>query len=160
VWHAATQRLQQEGKAAVVAIVQDQHPDRARLFLQWKQIDWPVMADSLDLLDLETVPLTFAVDEYGVVGFAKLPMAAAKPIEETFVNQTYAPPETPAPLFAKPNLTALRAATAKNTAAAWRAYGDARFVWGGDRALNDVIESYRRAGQLDARKRSHPVQAR
>jgi hypothetical protein len=149
VWHAATQRLEQQGKVAVVAIVQDQHPDRARLFLQWKQINWPVMADSLDLLNLETVPMTFAVDEYGIVRFARLPMAAAKTIEEAFVNQTYAPPPTPAPGFTKPDLARLRAATSRNTAAAWNAYGDAAFVWGGDRALNEVIDAYYRAEKFE-----------
>ena len=95
VWHAAVQNLERLGKVAVVGIVQDQHPDRARLFMQWKQIGWPLLADSLDLLNLETVPLTVAVDEYGIVRFTELPMSAAKTIEQTFVNQTYPKPSTP-----------------------------------------------------------------
>jgi len=86
------------GKVAVVAIVQDQHPDRARLFLQWKQVGWPVLADSLDLLNLDTVPLTVAVDEYGIVRFTELPMSAAKTIGATFIDQTYSKPASPAPI--------------------------------------------------------------
>jgi hypothetical protein len=78
VWHAGLEQLEKDGKVAVVAIVQEQHPDRARLFLQWKQIGWPTLADSLDLLNLETVPLTVAIDEYGIVRFSELPMSAAK----------------------------------------------------------------------------------
>jgi len=92
VWHAGLQQLEKDGKVAVVAIVQDQHPDRARLFMQWKQIGWPLLADSLDLLNLETVPLTVAVDEYGIVRFSELPMAAAKTIEQTFIGQSYPRP--------------------------------------------------------------------
>jgi hypothetical protein len=98
VWHAGLQQLEKDGKVAVVAIVQDQHPDRARLFMQWKQIGWPVLADSLDLLNLETVPLTVAVDEYGIVRYTELPMAAAKTIEQTFVNQTYPKPASVPPI--------------------------------------------------------------
>ena len=68
VWHAALQPYENAGQVAVVAIVQDQHPDRARLFLQWKRVGWPVLADSLDLLNLDTVPLTVAVDDIALPG--------------------------------------------------------------------------------------------
>lgn len=98
VWHAALQQLEKDGKVAVVGIVQDQHPDRARLFMQWKKVDWPLLADSLDLLNVETVPLTVAVDEYGIVRFTELPMAASKTIAQTFVSQTYPKPATLAPI--------------------------------------------------------------
>ncbi len=98
VWHAALAPFEQAGKVAVIAIVQDQHPDRARLFLQWKRVGWPVLADSLDQLNLDTVPLTVAVDEYGIVRFTELPMAATKTIGETFINQTYPKPASPPPI--------------------------------------------------------------
>lgn len=147
VWHAGTQRSVQDGKLAVVAIVQDQHPDRARLFLQWKRIDWPVLADSLDLLNLETVPLTVAVDEYGIVRFSELPMAAAKTIEQTFVNQTYEKPAAPAPIDTA-DLAAPRGVRSKDAADAWRAYGDAMSVYGGGERWTEVIDAYRHAAQL------------
>ncbi len=92
VWHAALEPYEKAGKVTVIAIVQDQHPDRARLFLQWKRIGWPVLADQLDLLDLDTVPLTVAVDEYGIVRYTELPMAATKTIGETFIDRTYPKP--------------------------------------------------------------------
>jgi hypothetical protein len=87
------QPFEKAGDVTVVAIVQDQHPDRARLFMQWKRIGWPVLADQLDLLNLDTVPLTVAVDEYGIVRLTELPMSAAKTIGDTFVRQTYAKPD-------------------------------------------------------------------
>jgi hypothetical protein len=148
VWHASLEQLEKDGKVAVVAIVQDQHPDRARLFLQWKQIGWPTLADSLDLLNLETVPLTLAVDEYGIVRFSELPMSAAKTIEQTFVNQTYPMPAAIPPADA-PDLPALQAATRRNTADAWRAYGDALSVWRSGSHWSDVIGAYQHAAQLD-----------
>jgi hypothetical protein len=51
----------------MLGIVQEQHPDRARLFMQWKQMDWPVMVDSFDLLEVSVVPYTFLIDEFGVI---------------------------------------------------------------------------------------------
>jgi hypothetical protein len=158
VWHASLNQLEKDGKVAVVAIVQDQHPDRARLFLQWKQIGWPTLADSLDLLNLETVPLTLAVDEYGIVRFSELPMSAAKTIEQTFVNQTYPKPAALPPADA-PDLSVLKAATGRNTAAAWRAYGDALGVFGSDSPWSDVIGAYQHAAQLEGGD-AHAVSAR
>ena len=150
MWHAGLAQLEKDGKVAVVAIVQDQHPDRARLFLQWKQVAWPTLADSLDLLNLETVPLTLAIDEYGIVRFSELPMSAAKTIEQTFVNQTY-PKPTALPPADTPDLLALRAATTRSTAGAWRAYGDALSVWGAGSQWSDVIGAYQHAAQLEPR---------
>ena len=147
VWHASLKQLEKDGKVAVVAIVQDQHPDRARLFLQWKQIGWQTLADSLDLLNLETVPLTLAVDEYGIVRFTELPMSAATTIEQTFVNQTYPKPAAIPPAEVS-DLPSLQAATKRNTAPAWRAYGDALSVWGGGQ-WSEVIGAYQHAAQLD-----------
>jgi hypothetical protein len=148
VWHAGLEQLEKDGKVAVVAIVQEQHPDRARLFLQWKQIGWPTLADSLDLLNLETVPLTIAIDEYGIVRFSELPMSAAKTIGQTFVNQTYPKPAT-LPID-RPDLPALQGAAARNTAHAWRAYGDALSVWGpAITKWGDVIGAYQHAARLD-----------
>jgi hypothetical protein len=148
VWHASLKQLEKDGQVAVVAIVEEQHPDRARLFLQWKQIGWPTLADPLDLLNLETVPLTVAIDEYGIVRFTELPMSAANTIEQTFVNQTYPKPAVIAPAD-RPDLPALQAATTRNTAHAWRAYGDALSVWGTVRQWGEVIGAYQHAVQLE-----------
>ena len=67
VWHEATKKLQDDGKVRMVGIIQEQHPDRCRLFMQWKQMDWPVMVDSLNILGVEVVPITLGIDEAGVI---------------------------------------------------------------------------------------------
>ena len=49
-WHEATKDLQNDGKLQMVGIIQEQHPDRARLFMQWKRMGWPILVDSYNLL--------------------------------------------------------------------------------------------------------------
>lgn len=51
----------------MVGIIQEQHPDRCRLFMQWKQMDWPILVDSLNLLEVTAVPITLTIDEHGII---------------------------------------------------------------------------------------------
>ena len=67
VWHQNTRALEEQGKVKTIGIIQEQHPDRCRLFMQWKQMDFPILVDSLNLLDVGVVPLTVLIDEAGVV---------------------------------------------------------------------------------------------
>lgn len=66
-WHEATAHLQEQGKVKMVGIIQEQHPDRADLFMQWKQMDWPILVDALNLLGVSVVPITLLIDEFGVI---------------------------------------------------------------------------------------------
>ena len=66
-WHEATREWQRGGELQQVGIIQEQHPDRARLFMQWKDMGWPILIDSLDLLETTVVPMTLLIDEYGVI---------------------------------------------------------------------------------------------
>ncbi len=63
--------LQSEGKLQMVGIIEEQHPDRTRLFMQWKEMGWPLLIDSLNLLDVSAVPLTYLIDEAGVVRYER-----------------------------------------------------------------------------------------
>lgn len=67
VWHEATKKLRAVGKLNVVGIVQEQHPDRAALYAQWKQFDWPILVDSLNQLEVTVVPIVLFLDRQGVV---------------------------------------------------------------------------------------------
>jgi hypothetical protein len=71
----------------MVGIVQEQHPDRARLFMQWKQMDWPVMADPLNLLGVSVVPITLAIDENGII---RLINPRPGDLESKFLDRNYA----------------------------------------------------------------------
>ena len=134
----------------MVGIIQEQHPDRCRLFMQWKQMEWPILVDSLDLLGVSGVPLTIAIDEHGIVRATGLRLAEAGKIEESFLDQEYdTPPDTAATApAAKPDLGALEQRTHDGGAAAWRRYGDALVLWGGENRIDDAIAAYRQAIKL------------
>lgn len=51
----------------VVGLVQEQHAERARLFMQWKQMDFPLMVDPLDLIEVKVVPITLLIDSDGTI---------------------------------------------------------------------------------------------
>jgi len=88
-WHESTQALQASGRLQMVGIIQEQHPDRARLFMQWKQLDWPILVDSLNLLGVAVVPITVAIDEHGVVRAIN---PRKETIEQDFLAKTFDPP--------------------------------------------------------------------
>ena len=87
-WHEATKSLQSDGKVQMVGIIQEQHPDRARLFMQWKQMGWPIMVDGLNLLGVEVVPITLFIDEFGIIR-AINPQRSDVEGLEAFLNTEY-----------------------------------------------------------------------
>jgi tetratricopeptide (TPR) repeat protein len=145
-WHEATKNLQQEGELQMVGIIEEQHPDRAKLFMQWKQMGWPILVDSLNLLEMEAVPVTVAIDEYGIIRRLRIPLKEAADFAENFVNQRYQPPaETVLNSATLPDLKQLEAATSSGTAEAWQRYGNALFLWGGPSRIGDAIHVYQKA---------------
>ena len=99
-WHERTKTLQEDGELQMLGIVQEQNPDRAALFMQWKQMTWPILVDTFDLLEVSVVPLTYAIDEHGIVRRAGLRLKDAETIREDFVERDFTAPETlqPAPV--------------------------------------------------------------
>ena len=84
-WHKKTKDLMAAGKLNVAGIVQEQHPDRASLYMQWQQMDWPVLADPFNDLGISAVPITLLVDEYGIIRFKNPKLDDLK----TFLNTSY-----------------------------------------------------------------------
>ncbi len=89
-WHEATEDLQRQGKLRMIGIVQEQHPERARLFMQWKQMGWPLMVDALNLLEVPYVPITIAIDEHGIVRSTR---PDPRTFEEDFLLQEFHAPD-------------------------------------------------------------------
>jgi len=146
-WHEATKRWQEEGKLQMAGIIVEQHPDRARLFMQWKQMRWPILVDSLNLLGPAAVPITLAIDEYGVIR-----MVNPKPeeIHQKFLNRTFAKPaRLPTVKDIAPDLRSLKEATRQGTAAAWETYANALVEWAGPERLGEAIEAYEHALRLE-----------
>jgi tetratricopeptide (TPR) repeat protein len=152
-WHDATKELQEQGRLQVVGIIQEQHPDRCRLFMQWKQMGWPILVDSLNLLEVTAVPITLAVDEYGIIRQAKLPLTAAEELPEAFLDRSFEPPAgrsaEPVEQPAAPDLDRLRQAAEQGGAGAARDYAHALVMWGGPRRLPDAVTAYERALALE-----------
>lgn len=140
-WHDATLKLQDEGKIQLVGILQEQHADRARLFMQWKDMDWPLMVDSLNLLAVEVVPITLLIDEAGMIRYRgdlkHLPdfLALSSP--------------DPMPAAVEPSADAMAAASSPpTTAQGWVERGDRLFLWGPEDRQDEAIEAYERALEL------------
>jgi len=86
VWHEQSKALVDAGKIGVIGIIQEQHPQRAKLFMQWKQMNWPLLSDPLNLLGISAVPITLLVDEHGIVRKSR-----ARPRDlEQFLKTDYA----------------------------------------------------------------------
>ena len=83
-WHKATSELQKSGKIKTIGIVEEQHPDRARLFMQWKEMDWPILIDPLNLLEVSGVPITIFIDEDGIIRYINPKLDEANKILESF----------------------------------------------------------------------------
>lgn len=157
-WHAETEKLQQDGTIQMAGIVVEQHPDRTKLFMQWKKLGWPVLVDPLNLLNVPYVPITLSIDEHGIVRQIHRPMGGAESLAE-FVEASF---EAPATRNKKKNRArkgakeqaALRALARKakkqNTASSWRDYGDALTLRAESAEhFAEALRAYRRSLSID-----------
>jgi hypothetical protein len=128
----------------MVGIVQEQHPDRARLFMQWKQMDWPILVDSLNLLGVSVVPITVAIDEHGVVRAIN---PRKETIERDFLSKTYEPPASSAAIPVEPRPAVGRPPGRRAPAGAWRKYGEDLLLWGGGTAIDKAVDAFERAAR-------------
>lgn len=135
------------GRIVAVGVVQEQHADRARLYRQWRELDWPIAVDSLDLLDHRAVPIPTGLDERGVVRSRRLrPDTLEKFLDRDFPRGQAAPDDR----GRKPDLAALREKARRDASSrAWRDLGDALFLYGGSSRLTETIEAYRKAVELE-----------
>ncbi len=130
-WHERTLELQRAGRVQMVGIIQEQHPDRARLFMQWKQMGWPILVDSLNLLDVSVVPITLAIDEHGIIRKSGLRLLAAGDLKASFVDQEFEKPAGGAQdLPVAPDPRSLKAADDPNDPESLTSHAAALLLWG------------------------------
>ncbi len=126
----------------LLGVTQEQHPDRCRLFAQWKGFDWPILHDPINLLEAAAVPIVVAIDEQGVVRSVR---PKPETLEQDFLDREFhtggAAPVPMRPPTPDPEQVA-RQAGAENTAPAWRRLGDALVLWGGANRVNEAIAAY------------------
>jgi hypothetical protein len=151
VWHDATKHWVKDGKLVLLGVTQEQHPERCRLFAQWKGFDWPILHDPINVLGSNAVPIVLALDEHGIVRSAR---PNPKTFEADFLSKSFTDdatnqPETPTPSY-PPKFDELKAAVEKaKSASVWRRYGDALALWGSDERLSLALAAYREAVKLD-----------
>ena len=91
-WHDATQQIEPANAFATVGIIQEQHPERCSLFMQWKQLDFPILVDALDLLEVQVVPITLLIDEHGVIRERVSPRGNPREKLTAFLAESFEPP--------------------------------------------------------------------
>jgi tetratricopeptide (TPR) repeat protein len=144
VWHANTADLQEQGRLQFVGIIQEQHPDRARLFMQWQQMDWPILVDSLNLLGVSAVPITLLIDEQGIVRAVQPKEKELREFLDTDYSADSNPATVPERRIAGQDLIPSKPGP-DASASSWREYGDALFLWQDASRLDAVIDSYKSA---------------
>lgn len=98
VWHAKTKALVASGELAIVGIVQEQHPDRAALYAQWQEFDFPLLWDPFGVTGLKVVPVVSAVDASGVVRIGRPdPRKFDEQFVAEFMGHKFPPSDAPAP---------------------------------------------------------------
>ncbi len=85
MWHQKNKPLEALGKVRTIGIIEEQHSERGCLFMQWRQMDFPILVDSLNLLDVSVVPLTVLIDEAGII-------KAIQPDDQTLAEFVDTPP--------------------------------------------------------------------
>lgn len=131
----------------LLGVTQEQHPERCRLFAQWKGFDWPILHDPINVLGSSAVPIILALDEHGIVRSTRPnpKTFAADFLSKSFTDDATNKPDSPTPAH-PPKFEELKSA---KTAAAWRRYGDALALWGSEKRLTEAIDAYREAVRLD-----------
>lgn len=139
-WREAVEEPVKAGKLVAIGVVQEQHPDRARLYRQWRQLGWPIYIDALNTLDLSGVPIPLGLDESGVV---RLDGRITKEAVRAFVEKEFPKSDTSANRAGKPDLQALRKP---------RDRGDWYFLYSeAADALDLAVEEYGKAVKDDPR---------
>lgn len=150
-WNRKIREWVKEGKLVVLGIAQEQHADRCKLFAQWHKLQWPILHDPINLMQVRGVPIEIAIDEYGIVRNLKPDL---KTFEEEFLNRTYTDEDVERPAKVanpdRPDLMALhRRAQEGNSSGGWRELGDAFVLWGKPDEVNDAIDAYTRALRIE-----------
>ena len=149
-WHDLTKDLQDDGTIQMLGIVQEQHPDRARLFMQWKEMGWPVLVDSYNLLEITEVPVTLAIDENGIIRERLRSPQRSGGLSASFLEAVPVGAEAAGPAATAPDIEALgRIAESQDSTEAWKTYADALAVWGGPGGVDQAIAAYEEVARRD-----------
>lgn len=144
-WHDATSELRATGALSTVGVVIEQHPDRARLFMQWKRLDWPLLWDPFNLLELPAVPITMFLDRERVIRILQPRLDRATEITSGLLDaggtDTAHHKAIPSPV---PGIDQL-SPPSTSTAVDWSDHAVALSLWGGTERLDEAVAASERA---------------
>ncbi len=150
VWHEKAEAWRKQYDLVLLGVTQEQHPQRCRLFAQWKQIDWPILHDPINVIGCSAVPIVVAIDEHGIVRSVG---PRPESFEQDFLKQTFPKVDSEETTPSKtdhPDLAVLRKKTETDRSAdAWRRFGDAVVLWAKPDRIDEAIDAYQQAIQLD-----------
>jgi tetratricopeptide (TPR) repeat protein len=150
-WNEKLQEWIRDKNLVVLGIAQEQYPDRCRLFAQWKKLDWPILYDPINVMQVKGVPIEVAIDEYGIVRSIRPDLET---FEKEFLDKTFTPDSKESSSkydkANRPDPAALRhRAEQSRSCEAWRQLGDALVLWDESSDVNDAIDAYSKAIQID-----------
>ncbi|NNF43711.1 MAG: hypothetical protein HKN62_11830 [Phycisphaerales bacterium] len=151
-WHEATKTLQADGAIQMIGIVQEQHPDRARLFMQWKEMGWPVLVDALNQLEVEVVPITMFIDEEGIIRSMRPPRRGMAEAAAAFAAETEpaAPVASDPPAATSRPVSELLSPPGRDAdTEAWRRYGLALVDFAPPERLDEAVRVLGRVLQMN-----------
>ena len=143
MWNEKSKQLVADGKLVVIGVVQEQHAERAQLYKQWKQYEFPIAQDSITGLGLAVVPVPVLIDEYGYVLSARPKIGE---LEKLVARKTDA--VAPAPVLDTKHVSAqwLKANHSKDaTASALCAIGDSLLREGTTESVKEAINYYQKS---------------
>jgi hypothetical protein len=134
--------------------VLEQHADRAALFMQWKQLDWPLLLEPFNLLGFTAVPRTFLLDEHGVVRMVHPKLDEMEVVEREFINRAFERPAEPGETV---DLRGALEGVEPGETRGWRERAMALALWGSADRLDEAVAAAERSIELEATDRGHFV---
>lgn len=138
-WHDSTSKDQKEGRLKMIGIVQEQHADRARLFMQWKEMKWPLMFDPMNQLGVDVVPITLLIDEAGIVRSVN---PSRDDLSEFLDGKTPDAAGSPPAKVSPPDMEKLGAAVSPGDDQGLLRYAEALTLWGKENELSSAISIF------------------
>lgn len=127
----------------VLGVIQEQHAERCGLFVQWKQLSFPIVQDAFTEIGIAVVPVAVLIDEHGQVQVTRPRIDQLGPE----LNRVIPAPDTAVPRL-KPADGLLAAAlervqTEPDSVEARIALGDAYLKWDRPEGIEKAIAAYR-----------------
>lgn len=153
-WHESTTEWRESGQLQTAGIVLEQHPDRARLFMQWQQLGWPLMVEPFNVLGFTAVPRTFLLDAHGVVRMIHPQLDDLETVGREFIDQEF---EAPGAVATTLDLRSHLSGGAPETAEAWLERAMSLAMWGEPSDLDAALFAAETSVELVPSDRAHFV---